>query len=166
MANKERSGSVAVKFDIKNPQFVISLLIALFSGFTLIDIQLPSPAEVLANEAVTIFTTGGTWSLLGWLVSSFSGVVVLIYQKWKSKELNFSGLAGNVNLWLLVASIGTAFALRFGINIPAGALGDLVQQIYAGSYLGAAGIFISQILNPLIRFIQSKRTTADQGLTK
>ena len=157
MASATRPGAVPVKFDIKNPMFAVSVLTALFSFISLFNLQLPAPAADLANQAVSTFSIGGLWALGGWIVASLGGLGILLWQKLKAHELTIPGLLGNVNFWIILASLITSLALRFGLVLPADALGGIVMDIYQGRYIEAGGVFLSQVFNPLIRFIQSKR---------
>lgn len=149
--------NITTAFDIKSTGFYTSLITGFFGILVMLNIPLPAPPEQITVEIAAVIATKGGWALVGYFIANFAGVAMVIYQKAKKKELNFTGLLGNVNLWLLLAGIATSGLMLWGLKFPDGALASLVRELYAGSYTGVASVFFGQLLNPIIRFIQSKR---------
>lgn len=144
-------------FQGNSPQFFVSLLTFVFATLTLLGIELPTGAEALATETVSVFTSQGIFGVIGVMGSAFVGIGLSIYTKWTSKQLTFSGLFGSVNFWLNAAAFVTAIAMYQGVGIPSDALPSLVYKVHAGDYFGAVAILVGSILNPLIRFIRDLR---------
>jgi len=149
-------------FGPRTIQFLVSIITSVFMGIALFGVELPAPADQLAQEAIINFSNSGWFGLIGWMVSSLGGFFFILYTKIKEGKIRkWEDVAGDINLILLVFSFIASLTTFLGIEIPKSVWDDLAHKLWEGDYLGVAAIFLGKILNPLIRWIRSRRTVAE-----
>lgn len=146
-------------FNAGSAHLLISALTVFFGVIALFGVNLPAEPIDMANQVVTIVTDSGVWGLFGVMGSTLVGIFVAVYNKAKSGQISFASIFGNVNLYIYVAGFVTALLAYFNINVPADALPSLVHKIAAGDYFGSIGIIVTNLLNPIIRFIRDRRNS-------
>lgn len=140
-------------FSTSSSNFWVNIFNLVLSALAISGVQFTQPTLNTAAEIVNTFSTTGIVAVIGLVLINVGSPV---YHAFIKKSFNFKALLGSTNFWIQFVSAAIAAALLFGLEIPTGTSEQLVGAVFARDWTGLAFVFLSNILNPLIRFFKNK----------
>lgn len=131
---------------------LVSLLLLAFT-FSGLDVK---PDETAAS-IVDYLSNGQFFALLTYIFINLINVVVHWYKQLKADPKSFWKFTESVNFWVSAANILLGFVLlKWGIQIDPDSVNTLISNIFNKDYWGAATIFLTNILIPILKMVIKK----------
>ena len=154
------SSKSATVFDPKSPHLVLGLITLVLGVFAVLGVQFPqTPAEV-AGQIVTTISQSGYYAVIGVLAISVLGPIIIFIQKGGFSGVKASDFFGSPAFWVYFVGFLAGIAVVVGIEIPADTPEKLVAFIFAKDWTALGSLLLINVVNPIIRYIRSKRDTA------
>lgn len=128
---------------------LVSLVLLAFT-FSGLDVK---PDET-ASTIVNYLSDGQFFALVTYLLINLLNVFIHWYKQLKENPGKFWLFVESVNFWVSAANILLGIVLlKWGIQIDPDSVNTLINNIFSKDYWGAATVFLTNILIPILKIV-------------
>lgn len=147
-------------FDAGSVGFIGSIIALILSITGMAGIQYPGGPGETAGNLVNAFSQTGIYGIIGLLITD---IFTPIFNFIRSKEkLNWTNVFSSVTTWTSLAGVAISGFLLFNLEIPAETPDAIAGAISTRNWYLLGGLVALNIIVPVVRWIKSRKTPAEQ----